>query len=84
MIAFKLTTHRSHGQTLVNNLTEGLCARGPLMALIGSYFLRVPAFLCPLRAQEIDVGIALRKDEADGRQLFYGNVIDLVTHSLLK
>lgn len=74
----------SHEQILANNLTEGLCACGPLMALIGSYFLVVPAFPCPLSSQEIDVGIALRKDEADGRQLFYGSVIDLITHSLYK
>jgi hypothetical protein len=47
------------------------------MALIGSYFLVVvPTFPCPLSSQEIDVVIALRKDDADGRELFYGNAVE--------
>jgi hypothetical protein len=57
----------SHGQILTNHLTEGLCACGPLTALIGSHFLVVPAFPCPLSSQEIDVGIVIRKVEAHGK-----------------
>jgi hypothetical protein len=38
------------------------------MALIGLYlFAAVPNFTYPLSSQEIDVGIAIRKDEVDGK-----------------
>jgi hypothetical protein len=57
----------SHDQLLTNHLTEGLFPCGPFMALIGSYFLVLPALLCPLSSQEIDVGTAMREVEPDGR-----------------
>jgi hypothetical protein len=43
------------------------------MALIGLYlFAAVPNFTYPLSSQEIDVGIAIRKDEADGKIIVLG------------
>jgi hypothetical protein len=57
----------SHSQILTNNFTEGLCACGLPTTLIGSRFLIVPAFPCPLSSQEFDVDIDIRKDEADGK-----------------
>jgi hypothetical protein len=66
MIALVLTTHKLL-QVLTNHSTEGLCTDGPLTLLIGSHFLVVPAFPCPLSSQELDMGIAIRKVEADDR-----------------
>jgi hypothetical protein len=45
------------------------------MALIGLYFPSI--HLPPLRSQEIDVGIAIRKDKTDRKGLFYRIEIDL-------
>lgn len=82
---YDLQAPGSHGQISTNYFTEDFVRR---CAIHGTDWLIFPysstTFPCPLSSQEIGVGMALRKEEADGRQLFYGNVIDLLTHPLYK
>lgn len=89
MITLILTTHRLLGAAARYQPIIPLkaCAQvGHSQQLIRSCFIVVvPTFPCSLSSYEVYVGIAILKVEGRWqRQLFYENVINLVSHSLFK